>query len=60
MLRIPLNNDLIVLHNKSILERSFMTQKMNLEFTEDQEPVSVMATATKACKKVESDCVIYL
>ncbi len=51
MLRIPLNNDLIVLHNKSILERSFMTQKMNLEFAEDQEPVSVWLRRRRPAKR---------
>lgn len=39
---------------------NFMTQKMIVEFAEGQEPASVMASVTKACKKVEPDCEIYL
>ena len=39
---------------------NFMTLKMIVEFAEGQEPASVMASVTKACKKVEPDCEIYL
>ena len=39
---------------------NFMTQNMIVEFAEGQEPASVMASVTKACKKVEPDCEIYL
>ena len=33
----------------------FMTQKMKVEFEDDADPESVMATALKAAKKVEPD-----
>ena len=39
---------------------SFMTQKMKVEFTDGADPVSVMEDVVKACKKVESDCEIYV
>ena len=39
---------------------SFMTQKMNVEFTEGADIRAVMGNVVKACKKVESDCEIYL
>ncbi len=39
---------------------NFMTQKMIVEFTEGSDPDSVMRNVVKACKKVESDCEIYL
>ncbi|MFR7479073.1 MAG: cation transporter [Acutalibacteraceae bacterium] len=39
---------------------NFMTQKMIVEFDEGVEPVSVMQSVRKACKKVESDCEIFL
>ncbi len=39
---------------------NFMTQKMIVEFAEGQEPGAVMQTVLKNCKKVESDCEIYL
>lgn len=39
---------------------SFMTQKMKVEFTEGQDEKAVMEQVAKACKKVESDCEIYL
>ena len=35
---------------------SFMTQKMNVEFAEGADVKSVV----KACKKVESDCEVYI
>ena len=38
----------------------FMTLKMNVEFEEGQEPKAVMQEVLKNCKKVESDCEIYL
>ena len=37
---------------------SFMTQKMKVEFAEGE--TSVMKEVTKACKKVEPDCEIFL
>ena len=39
---------------------SFMTQKMNVEFKEGADEAEVMKRVVKACKKVESDCEIYL
>lgn len=39
---------------------NFMTQKMNIEFEEDQDPKAVMKAVLKACKKVEPDCEIEL
>ncbi len=39
---------------------SFMTQKMKVEFSEGSDEKSVMEQVVKACKKVESDCEIYL
>ena len=39
---------------------SFMTQKMNVEFVEGSDEGAVMKQVLKACKKVESDCEIYL
>ena len=39
---------------------SFMTQKMNVEFAEGADTNAVMQTVLKACKKVESDCEIFL
>ena len=39
---------------------SFMTQKMSVEFAEDADSKAVMNDVLKACKKVESDCEIYL
>ena len=39
---------------------SFMTQKMKVEFSEGASEEAVMQDVLKACKKVESDCEIYL
>ena len=39
---------------------SFMTQKMKVEFEEDADVAAVMEQVRTACKKVESDCEIYL
>ncbi len=39
---------------------NFMTQKMIVSFTEGSDPSAVMKDVLKACKKVESDCEIYL
>ena len=39
---------------------NFMTLKMNVEFEEGQEPKTVMEQVRKNCKKVESDCEIFL
>ena len=39
---------------------NFMTLKMNVEFEEGQDPKAVMAEVLKTCKKVESDCEIFL
>lgn len=39
---------------------SFMTQKMKVEFAEGADTDAVMQTVLKACKKVESDCEIFL
>ena len=39
---------------------NFMTQKMIVEFEEGQDQKEVMGRVLTACKKVESDCEIYL
>lgn len=39
---------------------SFMTQKMKVEFVEGADVDTVMKQVVKNCKKVESDCEIYL
>ena len=39
---------------------NFMTLKMNVEFEEGEDPKAVMAEVLKNCKKVESDCEIFL
>ena len=39
---------------------NFMTQKMIVDFEEGKEPGPVMQEVRKACRKVESDCEIYL
>ncbi len=39
---------------------SFMTQKMNVEFAEGADVKNVMQNVVKACKKVESDCEVYI
>ena len=39
---------------------NFLMLKMNVEFEEGQEPKAVMQEVLKNCKKVESDCEIYL
>ena len=39
---------------------NFMTLKMAVEFEEGQDPKAVMAEVLKNCKKVESDCEIFL
>ncbi len=39
---------------------NFMTQKMKVEFAEGSEEKAVMDKVVKACKKVESDCEIYV
>lgn len=39
---------------------SFMTLKMKVEFAEGVDEKSVMEAVRKACKKVESDCEVYL
>lgn len=39
---------------------SFMTQKMKVEFEEGANVDAVMKDVVKACKKVESDCEVYL
>ena len=39
---------------------SFMTQKMKVEFDEGADVASVMENVLKNCKKVESDCEIFL
>lgn len=39
---------------------NFMTQKMIVEFEENADTASVMKEVLKNCKKVESDCEIYL
>ena len=39
---------------------NFMAQKMKVEFEEDAEQAATMQNVIKACKKVESDCEIYV
>ena len=39
---------------------NFMTQKMIVEFEEGKEHTEVMQSVLKNCKKVESDCEIFL
>ena len=39
---------------------NFMTQKMTVEFEEGAEIPVVMKTVLSNCKKVESDCEIFL
>ena len=39
---------------------SFMTQKMKIEFDEGADIDTVMKAVTKACKKVEPDCEVFL
>lgn len=39
---------------------NFMTLKMSVEFEEGADPKAVMQEVLKNCKKVESDCEIYL
>lgn len=39
---------------------NFMTQKMIVEFAEGADVAAVMQQVRKACKKVESDCEIFL
>ncbi len=39
---------------------NFMTLKMNVEFEEGADPKEVMQQVLKNCKKVESDCEIFL
>lgn len=39
---------------------NFMTQKMIVEFMGGYEPKEVMNNVLAACKKVESDCEIFL
>ena len=39
---------------------NFMTQKMIVEFEEGKEQTEVMQSVLKNCKKVESDCEIFL
>lgn len=39
---------------------SFMTQKMKVEFAEGADADAVMKNVLSNCKKVESDCEIYL
>ena len=39
---------------------NFMTQKMIVEFEEGHDPKAVMEQVRRNCKKVESDCEIFL
>ena len=39
---------------------NFMLLKMNVEFEEGENPKDVMQEVLKNCKKVESDCEIFL
>ena len=39
---------------------NFMTLKMHVEFEDGQDPKTVMQQVRQNCKKVESDCEIFL
>ncbi len=39
---------------------NFMTLKMIVEFAEGHDPKTVMEQVRKNCKKVESDCEVFL
>ena len=39
---------------------NYMALKMTVEFAEGREPGAVMEQVRKVCKRVESDCEIYL
>lgn len=39
---------------------NYMTQKMIIEFAEGHDPRCVMDNVIRACKKVESDCEIFV
>lgn len=39
---------------------SFMTQRMAVEFAPGEDPAKVMEAVRKNCRRVESDCEIYL
>ena len=39
---------------------NYMTQKMTVEFEEGADIAATMAAGLKSCKKVESDCEIFL
>ncbi len=39
---------------------NFMTQKLTIEFEDGADVAAVMKDVVKTCKKVESDCEIYL
>jgi len=39
---------------------NFMSQKMSVEFIEGADEKAVMKSVLKNCKKVESDCEIYI
>ena len=39
---------------------NYMTQKMKVEFADGADSGAVMKQVLKACKKVESDCEIFL
>ena len=39
---------------------NFMALKMNVEFEDGADAKSVMKNVLKACRKVESDCEIYI
>ena len=39
---------------------NFMTLKMNVEFEDGADEKAVMKKVLKACRKVESDCEIYI
>ena len=39
---------------------NFMTLKMIVEFLENHDPQTVMQQVRKNCKRVESDCEVYL
>lgn len=39
---------------------SFMTLKMTVEFEDGQDPKAVMEAVRRNCKKVESDCEVFI
>lgn len=39
---------------------NYMTLKMSVEFAEGADPADVMQKVSRACKRIEPDCEIYI